>query len=199
MMFETPRGFGMSSEVEEDYYWPLPETTITEENPVDLQAQLDKDFPERQNHKPLYKQPEVAHGQTYAVPNNWSFTHEETQAAFYNLPTSKPSIEDYDIQDTDKDEADRYNKGKLEMSYLLDATYAVEGLVAVLMKGAEKYERDNWKKGMPARPLLDSLLRHALAYMSGEVNDKETGLPHVDHLLSNALFLSYHHNGRKPA
>lgn len=74
--------------------------------------------------------------------------------------------------------------------------HAIEGLGKVLSYGANKYDDDNWRHGMRWRRVSDALLRHLLAYLRGEDFDPETGLPHIDHLLCNAMFLSeYFHTG----
>ena len=100
--------------------------------------------------------------------------------------------------------ADRFNSGKPELSYILSAPEALKGLAEVFAYGATKYSRDNWKKGFPQNQLIDSLLRHLLAVANGEKLDLNpetgkagegySGLPHVDHVLWNALVLSeqYH-------
>lgn len=91
----------------------------------------------------------------------------------------------------------RYNEDKLPISMMLESKEATEGLVKVLQLGATKYHRSNWLKGFPTTELVDSLMRHILAYMAGEDNDQETGLPHVDHIQANALFLSHNHHNHK--
>jgi hypothetical protein len=92
----------------------------------------------------------------------------------------------------------RFNKNKPQLSYILEAQYALEGLAEVMMKGAQKYERSNWRKPFPMEELVDSLTRHLVKYMSGEEFDDESGCHHLDHVLANSIFLSYHFNGRKP-
>lgn len=89
----------------------------------------------------------------------------------------------------------RFNKGKLEWS-LVDFE-SLEDMVRVLEFGAKKYKRDNWKKEMSVRKIIESMLRHTFALLKGELNDKESGLPHVGHIQSNAMFLAYHLNKKK--
>lgn len=86
--------------------------------------------------------------------------------------------------------AERYNVGKPQLSYLLTAPRAAEALARVMEQGAKKYARDNWKKGLPREELIDSLLRHLLAYHNGALMDAESRQPHVAHILANALFLA---------
>lgn len=110
------------------------------------------------------------------------------------------------------EQAMRKNQGKPELSYLLSAPQAMEGLARVFAFGAEKYERDNWKKGFDTSQLIDSLLRHLLAYARGEdldlnplthkPDENYSGLPHVDQVLWNALILAEQFRtfpGRRPS
>jgi hypothetical protein len=86
-------------------------------------------------------------------------------------------------------QADRYNTGKPEWS-LVDFNSLVD-MVRVLEYGAQKYSKDNWKKGLPTTEICDSLMRHLFAYLAGEDVDKESGLPHTGHIMCNAMFLSH--------
>ena len=89
-------------------------------------------------------------------------------------------------------EADRHNDGKPEMSYVLQGPKGLAGLAQVLEFGSRKYDRGNWLKGFPDTSLIDSMMRHLTAYISGEVLDPESGLPHIDHIHANAKFLAEH-------
>lgn len=84
----------------------------------------------------------------------------------------------------------RYNEGKPQLSYIMSCDVAMTGLARVMEFGASKYERDNWKKGLEPLEIQDSLLRHLMAYTNGEVLDQESNLPHIDHVLFNAMALS---------
>lgn len=84
----------------------------------------------------------------------------------------------------------RFNQDKLQWT-LMDSQ-AMTPMIQVLQYGCKKYDRDNWKKACPKRlDLMDSLQRHALAMIAGEAIDKESGLPHIGHLMCNAMFYSY--------
>lgn len=92
----------------------------------------------------------------------------------------------------------RFNSGKPQISYLLSAPHAVRGICTVFEYGAGKYARDNWKKGLPLNEIMDSLGRHLLDFANGvdldeddpKTGQKGSGLPHVHHILWNALVLA---------
>jgi hypothetical protein len=90
--------------------------------------------------------------------------------------------------------ATKYNDGKPQMR-LLDPLAQI-GLVRVLEFGLKKYAAWNWQKGRPMVDFMDSIRRHALSIEQGELLDPESGLPHIDHIQANAMFISYfHHKG----
>lgn len=67
-----------------------------------------------------------------------------------------------------------------------------EALLAVsrvMAHGAEKYEAHNWRKVDDRARYVDALLRHLLAYLAGEDEDPDSGLPTLAHVACNALFL----------
>lgn len=75
---------------------------------------------------------------------------------------------------------------------LLPLKSCLEGVIRVLMIGAKKYTRHNWKAGMPWTRVMDATKRHILAWEEGEDLDQETSLNHIDHALCELLFLRYY-------
>jgi len=67
-----------------------------------------------------------------------------------------------------------------------------EALIAVaevLTYGANKYAAHNWRNGLNHSRMVAALLRHLMAYQTGEDADPESGLPHLAHMACNALML----------
>lgn len=77
----------------------------------------------------------------------------------------------------------------------------LEQVAIVLENGAKKYKIDNWKKCDDVTRYKDALMRHVIAYISGEkiddVNDGGDGLSHLAHAICNCLFLMYFDNEEK--
>lgn len=80
----------------------------------------------------------------------------------------------------------RYNKGKIQ--YELIPTEWDRALAEVMTKGAEKYAKRNWEKGMAWSIPVGCLKRHLIAFLDGERYD-ETGCHHLAHVAWNALAL----------
>lgn len=67
---------------------------------------------------------------------------------------------------------------------------AIKPVVQVLTVGAKKYEPDNWRRVKNANQrYVAAALRHVAAYQCGEINDDETGLPHIAHAVCCLLFI----------
>lgn len=94
------------------------------------------------------------------------------------------------VDNSKAETGDRHNAGKAQLTLMLEAPDALVGCTRVLEFGLEKYSRGNWKKGLEVVGIMDSMMRHLIAYMNGEDNDPESDLPHCSHILCNALFLS---------
>lgn len=68
--------------------------------------------------------------------------------------------------------------------------YALSLVVMVLTFGASKYKAHSWRQVENGRERYrDALYRHLAAYEAGEVHDPESGLPHLAHVTTNAMFL----------
>lgn len=82
----------------------------------------------------------------------------------------------------------KYDQEKPDYSLLppksLDLT------VQCLTFGASKYDRHNWAKVQDADiRYFAAAMRHLWAHFRGEINDDESGLPHLAHALCCIFFL----------
>jgi hypothetical protein len=66
-------------------------------------------------------------------------------------------------------------QSKLPASFVLMDAKALFRLGKVLKEGAEKYERDNWRK-IDTESHIDHALNHIFAYLAGDKQDN-----HLDH------------------
>lgn len=130
------------------------------------------------------------------------FTEEELKSRLSphdDLQLARKSI------DSKQDKGLRHNKGKIRFDLL--EPFAIEELAKVFTRGAEKYEDNNWLKGMKWSKMRASLGRHLAAYDKGEdfdfdptCNDCKSGtctnhtnLYHISQVAWNALaILSYY-------
>lgn len=84
----------------------------------------------------------------------------------------------------------KYDQEKLRFDLLPWAE--IEDIVQVLTLGAAKYDEDNWKQvANGKRRYFAAAHRHLAAHESGELNDSETGLPHLAHATCCLLFLAW--------
>lgn len=84
----------------------------------------------------------------------------------------------------------KYDSGKPPI-HLVPPEVIIE-LATVLKFGAEKYGENNWRRDIDKFPVsrhYDSLQRHLLAFISGEDNDQESGLPHISHAFAQLMIL----------
>lgn len=77
------------------------------------------------------------------------------------------------------------------------SSIALFATARILAFGAKKYRAHNWRGGFAWSRLIGAILRHALAFASGEDLDPESGEPHVDHLACMVMFLQEHYRTRK--
>lgn len=91
----------------------------------------------------------------------------------------------------------KFDMGKTQWSLL--PLEAIEGIVKVLEYGLEKYKtRDSWQSVVSGEiRYFDAMMRHIVAIQRGEELDQESGLPHIWHVATNAMFLCWFRNHRK--
>jgi len=80
----------------------------------------------------------------------------------------------------------KYDQGKPDLT-LLDRA-AMEEVATVLMFGAMKYGRSNWRGGIDKERLLAASLRHIMASNEGELLDPESGRSHLAHAICGLMF-----------
>lgn len=82
-------------------------------------------------------------------------------------------------------------KGKKPEQFSLLPWEQLAEVARLYAKGAEKYDRDNWKKGYDYSLSFDSMLRHATTWWEGEETDAETGCSHMASVIFHAAALMY--------
>jgi hypothetical protein len=103
--------------------------------------------------------------------------------------------------------AKHFDDGKPEIQFLLEMD-GLEDVAACGTYGFKKYgDRYNYRSGMSWTKLLGSCARHLRAFIMGEDNDfdykcsnckknvfhkEHSGLPHLAHLIYDALMLMHH-------
>lgn len=83
----------------------------------------------------------------------------------------------------------KFDQDKPRMD-LLDPSFTI-GVAKVLTFGANKYEANNWRKGIQFSRLISAIHRHLAAIQQGEFIDPESGEPHVYHIGGNVMFLGW--------
>lgn len=107
-----------------------------------------------------------------------------------NLKEKEPikPIANYDL--TDDGKGKKYDTGKSMVGTLCKVfPRALLGVGKCIEFGTHKYPKpDNWKKVEGAYDRYqDSLMRHYLKFLAGEVRDSETNLLHLTHMAWNCL------------
>ncbi len=67
---------------------------------------------------------------------------------------------------------------------------AIGGVADILTIGSIKYQARNWELGINYGRVFGALQRHLSAWWMGENTDKESGRSHLDHALTELMFLS---------
>ena len=90
----------------------------------------------------------------------------------------------------------KFSNGKPKWQLLAPLWKGLEQVVIVLTRGAEKYEKHNWKH-VDREEYLRAIMSHYSAYAGGEKNDEDMNSPHLANLICSALFLMWH-DGIRP-
>ena len=92
--------------------------------------------------------------------------------------------------DNKRDQRVKTDAGKRRLELIPTSLY--ESLGDVLTSGAEKYGDWTWTR-VSADRYVGALLRHLCRYMDDPDGlDDESGLPHIAHVLCNAMFLNHY-------
>jgi len=101
----------------------------------------------------------------------------------------------------------KHDNGKPEWDLLPES--ALEGVVRVLMYGAKKYGRSNWKRGASdpeaMRRVYNAMRRHLNSWKEAVIDgddqasadDDETGLSHLWHAACNIVFLLFYERAQR--
>ncbi len=87
----------------------------------------------------------------------------------------------------DKTEFVKHDQEKIRLDLIPPSLQ--KAVATILTYGAIKYDDRNWEKGTKWSRIFGSLMRHLLAFYSGEDDDPESGLPHLWHAACNITFL----------
>ena len=88
----------------------------------------------------------------------------------------------------DKQFGMKYDGGKPEMTLL--PPWALESVAKVLTFGAKKYAPDNWKYVENGEyRYKNAAERHINEFKKGNINDPESGLPHLAHAICCLMFI----------
>lgn len=118
----------------------------------------------------------------------------ETQT-FGPLPVTGITVDGRPVADNGRTVGLKYDSGKPRWSLMMrGCAKALLGVVKVLTFGAKKYADDSWQNVDNAQVrYTDALYRHLHEIQLHGLDsvDPESGLPHIHHVSTNALFLGH--------
>lgn len=115
----------------------------------------------------------------------------EWRDAIKQQKESKAPISTYPPKPDDgsRDQTVKTDAGKLELELI--PTSLTKALGVVLTRGRKQYGRDTWKT-VDTERIIGALERHLMKYKDDPYGlDKDSGLPHIFHVLCNAMFLNH--------
>ena len=87
----------------------------------------------------------------------------------------------------EESEGKKFDTDKIRMELL--PPEALFGTASVLTFGANKYDDNNWRKGIKYSRVYGALMRHMNAWWAGEELDPETNISHLHHAGCCIMFL----------
>lgn len=131
-----------------------------------------------------YPSPSEATAEKYASPDERfgpTFPFSVHESSHNQLPRK-------DMNDA-RDQTVKTDAGKLELELI--PTSLTKALGVVLTRGRKQYGKDTWKTVKTDR-IIGALERHLMKYKDDPYGlDKDSGLPHIFHVLCNAMFLNH--------
>lgn len=116
---------------------------------------------------------------------NWQPEADTDSFSVTGLPNFKYKVENgraFRVEETRvTDPATGGQKGAKPEKYSMIPAWPLSEIARVYGFGANKYERDNWRKGYAWSLSLDALMRHIELFRSGVSEDNETGYHHLAH------------------
>lgn len=150
-------------------------------NPVHVGTEASEDF-----HKYLHDM--VGKEVNYCLEQSGEYAHINMLPADGETLLSSPEVKQVLTEKIgDVEKGLRFNNGKNRVDLVPPGP--IMEIAKVFTKGSEKYADRNWEKGMSWMTVMASLERHMLKFKAGEDFDDETGLPHMAHIATNAIFL----------
>jgi hypothetical protein len=124
------------------------------------------------------------HNEYYSIPDG------RCEKCSRDLTIPTPGVTKIVVHQAPDEESKRYNVGKVQLREV-DPSFIL-GLGEVLTKSRAKYDEMNWAKPTKLSTPYESMMRHILAFQSGEDLDKETQSHHLLHAATNLMFMYYH-------
>lgn len=95
----------------------------------------------------------------------------------------------YNMPKKIKEQGVKHDLGKPKLHLI--PLEALELMAHSFEYGMHKYGKRNYEKGIAYTRLADAALRHLYKWIHGQDKDKESGLNHIGHALSNLAMLAY--------
>ena len=119
---------------------------------------------------------------TKAYKEVWDLSPEQIQKELSAVNPNLPPLNDVVG-------ATKHDSGKPQLS--LNPVEALELMAQALAFGAQKYGKNNFKRGHAYSRTLDAALRHLSALAAGEFTDSDSGNQHLAHALASLAMLAH--------